>query len=84
VSIQAMGVDFLRTQESTTWFKVFRRIQPFTKGDIRTFYIFLLAFLGHKAVLFWMLVAYAWPLGVSYFFTVRKFQLPYERVQVGA
>jgi phosphatidylglycerophosphate synthase len=76
VSIQAMGVDFLKTQEGTGWLKVFRKFQPLTKGDIRTFYIFLLAFLGRKNVLFWMLVAYAWPLGGSYFFTIWKFRLP--------
>jgi phosphatidylglycerophosphate synthase len=76
VSIQAMGVDFLKTQTETRWFAVFRRIQPFTKGDIRTFYIFLASFFGNKSVLFWMLVAYAWPLGASYFFTVLKFRHP--------
>ncbi len=73
-SIQTMGVDFLKTQSETRWFAVFRRIQPFTKGDIRTFYIFLATFLGYKSVLFWMLVAYAWPLGASYFFTIVKFR----------
>jgi hypothetical protein len=71
-----MGVDFLKTQAETRWFAVFRRIQPFTKGDIRTFYIFLASFLGNKSVLFWMLVAYAWPLGASYFFTIVKFRQP--------
>jgi phosphatidylglycerophosphate synthase len=76
VSIQAMGVDFLKTQAETRWFAVFRRIQPFTKGDIRTFYIFLATFLGSKSVLFWILVAYAWPLGASYFFTIVKFRHP--------
>jgi phosphatidylglycerophosphate synthase len=76
VSIQTMGVDFLKTQAQTRWFPVFQKIQPFTKGDIRTFYIFLAAFLGNKPVLFWMLAAYAWPLGASYFFTVRKFRHP--------
>ena len=76
VSIQSMGVDFLKTQAETRWLAVFRRIQPFTKGDIRTFYIFLASFLGNKSVLFWMLVAYAWPLGASYFFTVVKFRHP--------
>jgi phosphatidylglycerophosphate synthase len=76
VSIQAMGVDFLKTQAETRWFAVFRKIQPFTKGDIRTFYIFMASFLGNKSVLFWMLVAYAWPLGASYFFTVLKFRNP--------
>jgi len=81
VSIQAMGVDFLKTQQGT-WLKVFRHIQPFTKGDIRTFYIFLLAFLGRKNLLFWMLVIYAWPLGASYFFTIKKFRLPYKGVQL--
>jgi phosphatidylserine synthase len=79
VSHQAMGVDFLKTQESA-WLKLFQKIQPFVKGDIRTFYIFLLTFLGHKNILFWMLVAYAWPLGAQYFFTIKKFQLPSERV----
>lgn len=82
VSIQAMGVDFLKTQEGTGWLKVFRRFQPFTKGDIRTFYITLLAFLGQKPILFWMLVAYAWPLGGSYFFTIWKFRLPSPASQV--
>lgn len=81
VSIQAMGVDFLQTQQESLWFKIFRRIQPFTKGDIRTFYLFLLSFLGRKNILFWMLVVYAWPLGASYFFTIRKFRLPAEKVQ---
>ena len=76
VSIQAMGVDFLKTQAETRWFALFRKIQPFTKGDIRTFYIFLASFLGNKSVLFWILVAYAWPLGASYFFTVLKFRQP--------
>jgi len=76
VSIQTMGVDFLKTQGEKRWFAVFRRIQPFTKGDIRTFYIFLAAFLGNKSLLFWMLVAYAWPLGASYFFTIAKFRHP--------
>jgi phosphatidylglycerophosphate synthase len=75
-SIQSMGVDFLKTQAETRWFAMFRRIQPFTKGDIRTFYIFLASFLGNKSVLFWMLVAYAWPLGASYFFTILKFRHP--------
>ena len=76
MSIQAMGVDFLKTQAETRWFAIFRRIQPFTKGDIRTFYIFLASFLGNKSVLFWMMVVYAWPLGASYFFTVLKFRQP--------
>jgi phosphatidylglycerophosphate synthase len=76
VSIQTMGVDFLKTQAESRWFAVFRRIQPFTKGDIRTFYIFLASFLGNKSILFWMLVAYAWPLGASYFFTILKFRQP--------
>jgi phosphatidylglycerophosphate synthase len=76
VSIQSMGVDFLKTQAETRWFALFRRIQPFTKGDIRTFYIFLASFLGNKALLFWMLIAYAWPLGASYFFTILKFRHP--------
>jgi phosphatidylglycerophosphate synthase len=74
VSIQAMGVDFLKTQAEARWFVVFRKIQPFTKGDIRTFYIFLASFLGNKSLLFWILVTYAWPLGASYFFTVAKFR----------
>jgi phosphatidylglycerophosphate synthase len=79
-SIQAMGVDFFKTQEGA-WVRPYRRIQPFIKGDIRTFYLFLLTFLGHKNILFWTLVAYAWPLGASYFFTIKKFRLPSERVQ---
>jgi phosphatidylglycerophosphate synthase len=83
VSIQAMGVDFLKTQAESRWFTVFRRIQPFTKGDIRTFYIFLASFLGNKSLLFWMLVAYAWPLGASYFFTIVKFRHPSASAPAG-
>ncbi len=79
VSHQAMGVDFLKTQEGA-WLKFYRRIQPFIKGDIRTFYIFLATFLGREEVLFWMLVAYAWPLGAQYVFTIKKFRLAPERV----
>ncbi|MDE2058363.1 MAG: CDP-alcohol phosphatidyltransferase family protein [candidate division NC10 bacterium] len=79
VSHQAMGVDFLKTQESA-WLKFYQRIQPFIKGDIRTFYIFLVTFLGHKNVIFWMLMAYAWPLGAQYLFTIKKFRLLSERV----
>ncbi len=79
VSHQAMGVDFLKTQEGA-WLKFYQRIQPFLKGDIRTFYIFVLTFLGHKEVLFWTLVAYAWPLGAQYIFTIKKFRLSSEKV----
>src|SRR5262249_2587732 len=80
VSMQVMGEDFFKGQEGA-WVKPYRRIQPFIKGDIRTFYLFLLTFLGRKNVLFWTLVAYAWPLGASYFFTIKKFCLPSEKVQ---
>src|SRR5574337_1076568 len=79
VSHQAMGVDFLKTQKSF-FIKVYQRIQPAIKGDIRTLYIFLLTFLGREEVLFWTLVAYAWPLGAQYFFTIKKFRLASERV----
>ena len=81
VSHQAMGMDFFKTREGA-WLKLYQRIQPFVKGDIRTFYIFLLTFLGHKNVLFWMLMVYAWPLGAQYFFTIKKFRLPSERAQL--
>ncbi len=80
VSMQTMGIDFFKVQKGA-WIKFYKKIQPFIKGDIRTFYIFLLAFLGRKNVLFWTLVAYAWPLGASYFFTIKKFRLPAEKVQ---
>jgi len=80
VSMQAMGVDFFKVQEGA-WVTLYKKIQPFIKGDIRTFYIFLLTFLGRKNVLFWMLVVYAWPLGASYFFTIKKFRPPAESVQ---
>jgi phosphatidylglycerophosphate synthase len=79
VSHQAMGVDFLKTQKGA-WLTLYQRLQPFLKGDIRTFYIFVFTFLGRKNILFWMLVAYAWPLGAQYLFTIKKFQLPSERI----
>ncbi|MBI3796476.1 MAG: CDP-alcohol phosphatidyltransferase family protein [Deltaproteobacteria bacterium] len=81
VSMQAMGEDFFKAQEGA-WVKPYRRIQPFIKGDIRTFYLFLLSFLGRKNILFWTLVVYAWPLGASYFFTIKKFRFLPQRVQV--
>jgi phosphatidylglycerophosphate synthase len=81
VSMQAMGEDFFKAQEGA-WVKPYRRIQPFIKGDIRTFYLFLLSFLGRKNILFWTLVVYAWPLGASYFFTIRKFRFLPQRVEV--
>jgi phosphatidylglycerophosphate synthase len=81
VSMQAMGEDFFKAQEGA-WVKPYRRIQPFIKGDIRTFYLFLLTFLGRKEILFWTLVMYAWPLGASYLFTIKKFRLLPQRVQV--
>ena len=80
-SMQAMGEDFFKAQEGA-WVKPYRRIQPFIKGDIRTFYLFLLSFLGRKNILFWTLVVYAWPLGASYFFTIKKFRFLPQRVQV--
>jgi hypothetical protein len=79
--MQAMGEDFFKAQEGA-WVKPYRRIQPFIKGDIRTFYLFLLTFLGRKEILFWTLVTYAWPLGASYLFTIKKFRLLPQRVQV--
>jgi mitochondrial fission protein ELM1 len=76
-----MGEDFFKAQQGT-WVKFYKIIQPLIKGDIRTFYIFLLTFLGRKNLLFWTLVGYAWPLGASYFFTIKKFRfLPPEKVQ---
>jgi len=83
VSIQTMGQDFFKGQEGA-WVKPYRRIQPFLKGDMRTFYLFLLTFLGSKHVLFWTLVVYAWLVGASYFFTIMKFRQPATRVPVGA
>ena len=75
VSIQTMGQDFFKNRQGA-WVKPYRRIQPFVKGDIRTFYLFLLTFLGSKPVLFWTLVVYAWLVGGSYFFTIMKFHSP--------
>lgn len=73
VSIQTMGKDFLKTHDSGI-LKLFRKVQPFVKGDIRTFYVFGAAFFGNKDVIFWMLVSYAWLLGITYFFTIKNFR----------
>jgi phosphatidylglycerophosphate synthase len=73
VSIQAMGKDFLKTQDSGI-IKLFKKVQPFVKGDIRTFYVFVAAFFGNKDLVFWMLAAYAWLLGITYFFAIRNFR----------
>ena len=83
VSIQTMGQEFFKHQQGA-WVKPYRRIQPFVKGDMRTFYLFLLTFLGMKHVLFWTLVVYAWLVGGSYFFTIMKFRSPNTSVPVQA
>jgi len=70
-----MGQDFFKNRQGA-WVKPYRRIQPFVKGDVRTFYLFLLTFLGSKHVLFWTLAVYAWLVGGSYFFTIMKFHSP--------
>ena len=83
VSIQTMGQDFFKNRRGA-WVNPYRRIQPLVKGDMRTFYLFLLTFLGSKHVLFWTLVVYAWLVGGSYFFTVLKFRPPRAGVPVEA
>jgi hypothetical protein len=83
VSIQTMGQEFFKHQQGA-WVKPYRRIQPFLKGDMRTFYLFLLTFLGMKHVLFWTLVVYAWLVGGSYFFTIMRFRSPNTSVPIQA
>jgi phosphatidylglycerophosphate synthase len=72
VSIQAMGVDYFKAHEKeipkTSWKHKFR---PFLKGDIRTFYVFLLAFTGYKPAIFWVLCFYELIVGIGNYLTVK-------------
>ncbi len=73
VSIQALGVDLLKSLENeVSPDGFFNRFRFLMKGDIRTFYVFLLSFTGYKPVIFWVLVIYEWMVGLTNIITVRK------------
>lgn len=54
---------------STKWFHFFR---PFFKGDIRTFYIFLLCFSGIKVVVLWGMILNAITMGILSLATIMQ------------
>ncbi|NUN47181.1 CDP-alcohol phosphatidyltransferase family protein [bacterium] len=59
VSRQKLNVDYLKAKGDTSRFSTtMKKLQPVFKGDIRTFYVFLLTFLGEKTIIFWVLVFY--------------------------
>lgn len=73
VSIQALGVDLLKSLEhevSPDGF--FNRYRFLLKGDIRTFYVFLLSLAGFKPVVFFVLALYEWLVGLTNIITVQK------------
>ncbi len=73
VSIQALGVDLLKSLEhEVAPDGFFNRYRFLLKGDIRTFYIFLLSLTGYKPVIFWVLAIYEWMVGLTNVITVQK------------
>ncbi len=72
VSIQAMGVDYFKAHEKEIPREGWQhKIRPFLKGDIRTFYVFLLSFTGYKPAVFWVLFTYELVVGITYYLTVK-------------
>ncbi len=72
VSRQKLNVDYIKLKgEIRGISRVLKDMQPIFKGDIRTFYIFCLSFLGEKPILFWVLVFYhAFVSGLALFGTI--------------
>jgi hypothetical protein len=75
VSRQVMYVDYMKLigEESQTT-SALKKYSPIVKGDIRTFYVFLLALFGLKEVVFWVLLIYLTLVPVSSFIGVLKFK----------
>ncbi len=72
VSVQALGIDLFKAHEKEIpkdgWQ---HKIRPVLKGDIRTFYVFLLCFAGSKPAVFWLLFLYELGVGIANYVTVR-------------
>ncbi len=79
-SRQVMYVDYMKLhgeQSQTTSF--LKKYAPIMKGDIRTFYVFLLSLCGFKEIVFWVLLAYLTLVPISSFIGVLKFKKEYAK-----
>lgn len=79
-SRQVMYVDYMKLhgdRSQTTSF--LKKYAPIMKGDIRTFYVFLLSLCGFKEIVFWVLLAYLTLVPISSFIGVLKFKKEYSK-----
>jgi phosphatidylglycerophosphate synthase len=79
-SRQVMYVDYMKLhgeQSQTT--SILKKYAPIAKGDIRTFYVSLLALFGFKVIVFWVLLAYLTLIPASSFFGVLKFKKEFAK-----
>lgn len=79
-SRQVMYVDYLKLSgeqsRKTTFLK---KYTPIVKGDIRTFYVFLLALFGLKEFVFWVLLTYLSLIPISSFIGILKFKKEFSK-----
>ena len=74
-SRQVMYVDYLKLQgEMSQTSSFLKKYTPIIKGDIRTFYVSLLAVFGLKEWVFWVLLAYLTLVPVTSFVGILKFK----------
>ena len=79
-SRQVMYVDYLKLHgEQSQTSSFIKKYAPIVKGDIRTFYVFLLALFGLKLYVFCLLLIYLALVPISSFVGVLKFNKEYSK-----
>lgn len=74
-SRQVLYVDYLKLQgEKSQTSSFLKKYTPIIKGDIRTFYVSLLAAFGLKEWVFWVLLVYLTLIPLTSFFGILKFK----------
>lgn len=74
-SRQVMYVDYLKLQgEKSQRTSIMKKYVPLIKGDIRTFYVSLLALFGLKVWVFWVLLIYLTLVPVTSFVGILRFK----------
>ncbi len=80
VSRQVMYVDYMKMiGEDSQTTSALKKYAPIAKGDIRTFYVFLLSLFGLKEIVFWVLLAYLTLVPISSFVGVLRFKKEYSK-----
>ena len=75
-----MYVDYLKLHgEQSQTSSFIKKYAPIVKGDIRTFYVFLLALFGLKLYVFCLLLIYLALVPISSFVGVLKFNKEYSK-----